>query len=107
MTEIDFVRIAIDVVFAVNYFLTCRAFDLGYDVWAGTLRGCDGEMRSVENLEPRRYWDFSVNEHAWEDIPAFLAQIRTAKEKELNPKGVFSDDRLCEVAASVIISHSC
>jgi hypothetical protein len=65
----------------------CSAFDLGYDVWAGTLRGCDGECRSVENLEPKQYWDFSVNEHAWEDIPAFLAQIRAAKERELMPKG--------------------
>jgi pimeloyl-ACP methyl ester carboxylesterase len=67
--------------------LALRAFDLGYDVWAGTLRGCDGEYRSVKNMEKKDYWNFSVNEHAWEDIPAFLSQIRIIKEKEFNNPG--------------------
>eukprot|EP01124_Arcella_intermedia_P034993 TRINITY_DN8809_c0_g1_i1.p1 TRINITY_DN8809_c0_g1~~TRINITY_DN8809_c0_g1_i1.p1 ORF type:complete len:651 (+),score=123.67 TRINITY_DN8809_c0_g1_i1:129-2081(+) len=72
-----------------------RAFDLGYDVWAGTLRGCDREKRHVNpNISRRQFWDFTVNEHAFQDIPAFIEKIKEIKAQELNNPSQFESNEI-------------
>jgi len=54
-------------------------------VFVGTLRGCSFERKHVDpNLSERDYWNFSVNEHAFNDIPAFIQKIHNLKSEELN-----------------------
>jgi len=63
--------------------LYIRAYDLGYDVYAGTLRGCAPTKEHVnKNISSKDYWNFTVNEHAFLDLPAFINKIREIKNKE-------------------------
>jgi hypothetical protein len=67
--------------------LALRAWQAGYDVWLGNFRG--GTHRgATSHLDPAvarddaRFWDFSVNELAFFDIPAFVHAIRVLKSRE-------------------------
>jgi alpha-beta hydrolase superfamily lysophospholipase len=65
--------------------LAFRAFDSGYDIWVGSLRGCGSSMsHSNKDLPYHEYWNFTVNEHAFEDLPAFVRKIREVKDAELS-----------------------
>jgi hypothetical protein len=63
--------------------LAFRAYDGGADVWMGNFRGAADEKHSNPSISPRQYWDFSLNEHAFCDIPAFVSGILTIKASEL------------------------
>eukprot|EP01112_Ceratiomyxa_fruticulosa_P008441 TRINITY_DN2189_c0_g2_i1.p1 TRINITY_DN2189_c0_g2~~TRINITY_DN2189_c0_g2_i1.p1 ORF type:complete len:757 (-),score=148.47 TRINITY_DN2189_c0_g2_i1:227-2497(-) len=63
--------------------LAFRAWEQGYDVWLGNFRG-NGEKKHVKpDLSPKEYWNFSINEHAFKDIPAFVKHIYETKHREL------------------------
>jgi len=62
-----------------------RAHEEGYDVFLGNFRGTGGAgaHRHVDpTISPDRYWDFSINEHAFEDVRAFMQAIVKVKKEE-------------------------
>ncbi|GAM20357.1 hypothetical protein SAMD00019534_035320 [Acytostelium subglobosum LB1] len=63
--------------------LAFAAHDQGYDVFLGNLRGNGERLHTEHNISAKQYWDFSVNEHAFKDIPSFIQVIRQVKIKEL------------------------
>ncbi|KAL9657412.1 hypothetical protein ABK040_014399 [Willaertia magna] len=82
-----------------NAGLACAAN--GYDVFLGNLRGyglagCHGKHKNP-NITKREYWDFSINEHAFYDVKAFIQKIRALKKKELGNE----DFKLIVVAHSM------
>ncbi|KAG6508910.1 hypothetical protein ZIOFF_034292 [Zingiber officinale] len=69
------------------------AFDQGYDVFLGNLRGLVSREHVDTNISSRkmylkpnlfRYWRYSINEHATKDIPAMIEKIHEIKTAELN-----------------------
>lgn len=87
--------------------LAFRAFDAGYDVFVGTLRGCGGSTgHTTPKLPADKYWDFTVNEHAFQDLPAFVSKIRELKNVDLNvPEGDSPKHKLTFIAHSVRYSN--
>lgn len=62
-----------------------RAYEMGYDVWAGTLRGCGWDRKHINpNISNGEFWNFTVNEHAFQDLPAFIKFIHQTKNTELS-----------------------
>ncbi|KAI8528702.1 hypothetical protein RHMOL_Rhmol12G0168300 [Rhododendron molle] len=59
------------------------AFDQGYDVFLGNLRGLVSREHVDKNISSRQYWHYSINEHGTEDIPAMLEKIHEVKVSEL------------------------
>ncbi|XP_042395868.1 uncharacterized protein LOC121986121 isoform X1 [Zingiber officinale] len=60
------------------------AFDQGYDVFLGNLRGLVSREHVDTNISSRKYWRYSINEHATKDIPAMIEKIHEIKTAELN-----------------------
>ncbi|CAL9047968.1 uncharacterized protein LOC135624231 [Musa acuminata AAA Group] len=60
------------------------AFDQGYDVFLGNLRGLVSREHVDVNISSRKYWRYSINEHATKDIPAMIEKIHEIKTSELN-----------------------
>ncbi|KAF2073330.1 hypothetical protein CYY_005348 [Polysphondylium violaceum] len=65
--------------------LAFAAHDQGYDVFLANLRGNGERLHINQNISTKEYWSFSMNEHAFLDIPAFIQNIRKIKFKELCP----------------------
>jgi len=84
--------------------LAFQAHNEGYDVFLGNFRGAGGE-RAHQHLNPNitkdEYWNFSINEHAFEDIPACIQQIVRTKMGDLSSKSE-SDARPSIIA----VAHS-
>ncbi|KAF5445383.1 hypothetical protein F2P56_034434 [Juglans regia] len=59
------------------------AFDQGYDVFLGNLRGLVSREHVDKNISSRQYWRYSINEHGTEDIPAMIEKIHQVKTSEL------------------------
>jgi pimeloyl-ACP methyl ester carboxylesterase len=59
------------------------AFDQGYDVYLGNLRGLASREHVKTNISPQEYWDFSLNEHGTQDISAMVTKIHELKMLEL------------------------
>eukprot|EP00164_Ancoracysta_twista_P002013 GFYU01002653.1.p1 GENE.GFYU01002653.1~~GFYU01002653.1.p1 ORF type:complete len:731 (+),score=174.53 GFYU01002653.1:123-2315(+) len=59
-----------------------RAYEAGYDVWFGSFRGNGSRDHIISNISDVDYWDYSVNEHAFYDVPAFIETIRKVKAEE-------------------------
>ncbi|CAN6445980.1 unnamed protein product [Victoria cruziana] len=59
------------------------AYDQGYDVFLGNLRGLVSRGHVDKNISSRKYWRYSVNEHGTQDIPAMLGKIHAIKTSEL------------------------
>ncbi|XP_061956664.1 uncharacterized protein LOC133678390 isoform X3 [Populus nigra] len=60
------------------------AYDQGYDVFLGNLRGLvSREHIEKEISSQNRYWRYSINEHGTEDIPAMIEKIHQVKSAEL------------------------
>lgn len=60
------------------------AFDQGYDVFLGNLRGLVSREHVDKNISSRQYWRYSINEHGTQDIPAMIEKIHEIKVSELN-----------------------
>ncbi|XP_050255656.1 uncharacterized protein LOC126701540 isoform X1 [Quercus robur] len=59
------------------------AFDQGYDVFLGNFRGLVSREHADKNISSRQYWQYSINEHGTEDIPAMIEKIHEVKTSEL------------------------
>lgn len=62
--------------------LAYRSHDQGYDVWLGNFRGNGDREHVRKNITEAEYWDFSINEHAFKDYPAFINHINRIKRQE-------------------------
>lgn len=52
-------------------------------MYIGTFRGCSSGPGHVnENISSKEYWDFSVNDHAFTDLAAFINKIKDIKTEE-------------------------
>ncbi|XP_054786693.1 uncharacterized protein LOC129292965 isoform X1 [Prosopis cineraria] len=60
------------------------AYDQGYDVFLGNLRGLVSREHVNKNISSRQYWKYSINELGIEDIPAMIEKIHEVKTAELN-----------------------
>ncbi|XP_051115761.1 uncharacterized protein LOC127240936 isoform X2 [Andrographis paniculata] len=60
------------------------AFDQGYDVYLGNFRGLVSREHINKNMSSRQYWNYSINEHGTQDIPAMIEKIHEIKISELN-----------------------
>ncbi|XVF53942.1 hypothetical protein PTKIN_Ptkin05aG0140900 [Pterospermum kingtungense] len=59
------------------------AFDQGYDVFLGNLRGLVSREHVDKKISSRQYWRYSINEHGTKDIPAMIEKIHEVKTAEL------------------------
>ncbi|KAI4319196.1 hypothetical protein MLD38_032826 [Melastoma candidum] len=59
------------------------AYDQGYDVFLGNLRGLVSREHVNKNISSQQYWGYSINEHGTEDIPAMIEKIHQIKTSEL------------------------
>ncbi|KAG0607690.1 hypothetical protein M758_8G047800 [Ceratodon purpureus] len=59
------------------------AFDQGYDVYLGNLRGLASREHVDKHISSKKYWSFSVNEHGTQDMPAMINKIHELKMLEL------------------------
>ncbi len=58
-------------------------------MWMGNFRGAADEKHSDASVSPRQYWDFSLNEHAFLDMPAFVQAIHKIKAEEMRAYFLF------------------
>ncbi|ESW32353.1 hypothetical protein PHAVU_002G315000 [Phaseolus vulgaris] len=84
------------------------AFDQGYDVFLGNIRGLVSREHVKKNISSREYWKYSINEYGTEDIPALIEKIHQVKTAELRLSKLDSeqesnDDQLYKLCA---ICHS-
>ncbi|XVE58722.1 hypothetical protein DITRI_Ditri04bG0191700 [Diplodiscus trichospermus] len=82
------------------------AFDQGYDVFLGNLRGLVSREHVDRNISSQQYWRYSINEHGTEDIPAMIEKIHEVKTAELKisqPDQETNDEQPYKLCA---ISHS-
>eukprot|EP00793_Prasinoderma_coloniale_P001919 PRCOL_00007282-RA len=73
------------------------AWDRGYDVWLGNFRGWAGARRHADPAvrdTQWRYWNFSLDDHALHDIPAFMERIHATKCAELREAGALREEEL-------------
>ncbi|TVU33887.1 hypothetical protein EJB05_15701 [Eragrostis curvula] len=59
------------------------AYDQGYDVFLGNLRGLVSREHIDKNISSYKYWGYSVNEHGTKDMPAIIEEIHKIKTSEL------------------------
>ncbi|RCV25664.1 hypothetical protein SEVIR_5G184700v4 [Setaria viridis] len=59
------------------------AYDQGYDVFLGNLRGLVSREHIDKNISSYKYWKYSVNEHGTKDMPAIIEEIHKIKTSEL------------------------
>lgn len=59
------------------------AYDQGYDVFLGNLRGLVSREHIEKEISSQKYWRYSINEHGTEDIPAMIEKIHQVKSAEL------------------------
>nr|CAD1834928.1 unnamed protein product [Ananas comosus var. bracteatus] len=86
------------------------AYDQGYDVFLGNLRGLVSREHVDKNISSRQYWKYSLNEHGTKDVPAIIEKIHEIKTSELskNHQPFTEDDaannqpyKLCAVCHSL------
>ncbi|XVE58723.1 hypothetical protein DITRI_Ditri04bG0191800 [Diplodiscus trichospermus] len=83
------------------------AFDQGYDVFLGNFRGFVSREHVDKNISLRKYWQYTINEHGTEDIPAMIEKIHEVKTAELKisqPDEETNDEqpyKLCALAHSL------
>ncbi|WVZ70413.1 hypothetical protein U9M48_019084, partial [Paspalum notatum var. saurae] len=74
------------------------AYDQGYDVFLGNLRGLVSREHVDKNISSYKYWKYSVNEHGTKDMPAIIEEIHKIKTTELQPpSGEETEDQNAKV----------
>eukprot|EP00250_Pteridium_aquilinum_P017266 c23537_g2_i1 orf=690-2930(-) len=66
------------------------AHDQGYDVFLGNFRGLASQEHVDKNISSQRYWQYSINEHGTQDIPAMINKIDEIKMEELNQLNIIT-----------------
>lgn len=86
--------------------LAFRAYDMNFDVWMGNLRGANGDERSHvnKNISSKEFWNFSINEHAFNDLPAFIQKIVQVKKEENCANGISINAVAHSVSLSSVIN---
>lgn len=85
------------------------AYDQGYDVFLGNLRGLVSREHVDKNISSRMYWKYSINEHGTKDIPAIMDKIHEIKTAELklsshlNSEDLLSDQQPYQLG---VVCHS-
>ncbi|KAJ7542402.1 hypothetical protein O6H91_10G104600 [Diphasiastrum complanatum] len=84
------------------------AYDQGYDVFLGNFRGLASKEHVDKSISSERYWNYTVNEHGTQDIPAMISKLHEMKISELTslvvvPDKDSSEDEPYKVCA---IAHS-
>ncbi|KAL2342505.1 hypothetical protein Fmac_003790 [Flemingia macrophylla] len=84
------------------------AYDQGYDVFLGNLRGLVSRGHVNKNISSREYWQYSINEHGTEDIPALVEKIHQVKtaELKLSKPGIEEESNRDQLYKLCAISHS-
>ncbi|XP_058732320.1 uncharacterized protein LOC131603885 isoform X2 [Vicia villosa] len=84
------------------------AYDHGYDVFLGNLRGLVSREHIDKNISSREYWRYSINEHGTEDIPAMVEKIHQVKtaELKLSKPDIEEDNDGDQLYKLCAISHS-
>ncbi|CAL4963420.1 unnamed protein product [Urochloa decumbens] len=59
------------------------AYDQGYDVFLGNLRGLVSREHIDKTISSYKYWKYSVNEHGTKDMAAIIEEIHKIKTSEL------------------------
>ncbi|CAA0818401.1 alpha/beta-Hydrolases superfamily protein [Striga hermonthica] len=79
------------------------AFDQGYDVFLGNFRGLVSREHVDKNISSRQYWNYSINEHGTEDIPAMIDKMHEIKTSELGPARDLGPEpyKLCAICHSL------
>ncbi|KAK3160921.1 hypothetical protein QOZ80_1BG0068230 [Eleusine coracana subsp. coracana] len=68
------------------------AYDQGYDVYLGNLRGLVSREHIDKNISSYKYWGYSVNEHGTRDMPAIIDEIHKIKTSELGKSQILSEE---------------
>ncbi|KAL3692326.1 hypothetical protein R1sor_005977 [Riccia sorocarpa] len=76
------------------------AYDQGYDVFLGNLRGLVSREHVNKNISSRRYWRYTVNEHGTQDLPAMLEKVHGTKMAELKQLNLLSEEELASSSES-------
>ncbi|XP_022639919.1 lipase 3 isoform X2 [Vigna radiata var. radiata] len=84
------------------------AYDQGFDVFLGNIRGLVSREHVNKNISSREYWKYSINEYGTKDIPALIEKIHQVKTAELrlskpDIEEESNDDQLYKLCA---ICHS-
>ncbi|KAE8724982.1 STOMATAL CYTOKINESIS-DEFECTIVE 1 family protein [Hibiscus syriacus] len=82
------------------------AYDQGYDVFLGNLRGLVSREHVDKKISSRKYWWYTVNEHGTKDIPAMIEkihEIKTAELKIIQPDEETNDEQPYKLGA---MAHS-
>ncbi|XP_068637207.1 uncharacterized protein [Aristolochia californica] len=83
------------------------AYDQGYDVFLGNLRGLVSREHVDKNISSRRYWRYSINEHGTRDVPAMVEKIHQIKTAEMKLIQIDNDDEVDDQPYKLCsISHS-
>ncbi|CAN0916069.1 Gastric triacylglycerol lipase [Linum grandiflorum] len=85
------------------------AYDQGFDVFLGNLRGLVSREHVDKNISSRQYWRYSINEHGTADIPAMVQKIHEVKTAELRINGLEAEEessgeqpyKLCAISHSL------
>ncbi|CAM6117798.1 unnamed protein product [Calypogeia fissa] len=70
------------------------AYDQGFDVFLGNFRGLASRDHVNKRISSQRYWNYSVNEHGTQDIPAMLDKVHELKMNELKKLNVLGEESL-------------
>ncbi|KAJ0985787.1 hypothetical protein J5N97_004143 [Dioscorea zingiberensis] len=83
------------------------AFDQGYDVFLGNLRGLVSREHVDKNISSRKYWKYSINEHGTQDVPAMIEKIHQIKTAELSKICEAESEEMQEQPYRLcVVSHS-
>lgn len=85
------------------------AYDQGYDVFLGNLRGLVSREHIDKNISSRMYWKYSINEHGTKDVPALTDKIHEIKTSELKLSSQFHSEDMAgdhQPYKLAVVSHS-
>ncbi|CAL4976071.1 unnamed protein product [Urochloa decumbens] len=68
------------------------AYDQGYDVFLGNLRGLVSREHIDKTISSYKYWKYSVNEHGTKDMAAIIEEIHKIKTSELGQSQPLSEE---------------
>lgn len=69
------------------------AYDQGFDVWLGNMRGYVSREHVDKKISAQEYWRYSVNEHGMFDIGAMVRCIHETKLRELREEEVGEEEK--------------